>query len=861
MSSSPKKTFTKAVKGKIIIALLLACFALLMAWGVSKVAFKEMLTTVENISTPSERLRIVNLISLKISRLDQLQKKQAYNNPGNYNKLFQESRQLRLVLDSLGLLYGEDSVQLQRIASIKRLLRVRDNQFVNYLKVREGLVNNKSFSAQVKKLSDLVNTNAERADSTVLASTQRSSTTTIYSAEKAKGFLKRLFGRKSNVDESKDYKVISEQNVVRDTISLSNEDKISKSLEESLRAIEKEQQLKSAQFLSREAQLANANNRLISQMLDILRKVESEVVAQIEQNGIQAKHVVNTGINTITIIMVVFFLLMVMLLYFILTDITRSNRYRSELELARDEAEYHGRAKQRFLSNMSHEIRTPLQSIIGYAELIKNQDKPDHKDIDAIYHSSEHLLQIVNEILDYNRIISGKFTFADKPFNIAGLLDEVIAVMQPQAERKSLRLVSDVELHELCYVNGDAFRLKQILYNLLGNAIKFTIAGEVVLSVSYKRQSDNLHFNFMVRDTGVGLTEAQTGLIFNEFEQVQGPENEVLNKSGAGLGLTIIKSLVENQGGRIYVKSKPGAGSVFTVYLTFKLAQTQEQPVTDVVRVLDSRKGFMVWIVDDDELILDLCGIIFEKNQISYRRFNTPFALLDEHWTPDVKYVLMDMRMPGMDGIELCRVLRGKVGAEVRIIAITAQVLPDEREYLLNNGFDGLVMKPFREAELLAIFRDEEVKAVIIPNEEPLAVAGLKDPAEAISEEKEAEDAELMPNLNSLIKMTFGDEEQLRLILSRFVEDSRQDLNELNTAIRELNNDVARLVTHRLAGRIAQLGSGQLAAAFRQMELRVADEGIGADTLHKELQQLLKRLSRLLFLITEKYQLGDYSIS
>ncbi|EDM37004.1 two-component system sensor histidine kinase [Pedobacter sp. BAL39] len=861
MNSSPKKTFIKAIKGKIIIALLLACFALLMAWGVSKVAFKEMLTTVENISTPSERLRMVNLISLKISRLDQQQKKQAYNSPGNYSKLFQESRQLRLVLDSLGLLYGEDSVQLQRIASIKSLLRVRDNQFVNYLKVREGLVNNKSFSAQVKKLSELVNTNAERADSTVLASTQRSSTTTIYSAEKAKGFLKRLFGRKSNVDESKDYKVINEENIVRDTISLSNEDKISKSLEESLRAIEKEQQLKSAQFLSREAQLANANNRLISQMLDILRKVESEVVTQIEQNGIQAKHVVNTGINTITIIMVVFFLLMVMLLYFILTDITKSNRYRSELELARDEAEYHGRAKQRFLSNMSHEIRTPLQSIIGYAELIKYQDKPDHKDIDAIYHSSEHLLQIVNEILDYNRIISGKFTFADKPFDIARLLDEVIAVMQPQAERKSLRLVSDIELHELRFINGDAFRLKQILYNLIGNAIKFTLEGEVVLSVSYKRQFDNLHFNFMVRDTGVGLTEAQTGVIFNEFEQVQGPENEVLNKSGAGLGLTIIKSLVENQGGRIYVKSKPGAGSVFTVYLTFKLSESPGELVPDVVLAPGSRKEFMVWIVDDDELILDLCGIIFEKNQISYRRFNTPYELLDEKWTPDVKYILLDMRMPGMDGIELCRLLRGEVGMEVRIIAITAQVLPDEREYLLNNGFDGLVMKPFREVELLAIFKDEEVAAVLIRNEVPLASAEAQGLVEGVHQESETEDAELMPNLSSIIKMTFGDEEQLRLILSRFVDDSQQDMNELNAAIREQDNNVARLVTHRLAGRIAQLGSAQLAAAFRKMELRVAEEGLEEATLVGEMQQLLKKLSRLLLLITEEYQLGNYSIS
>jgi len=143
----------------------------------------------------------------------------------------------------------------------------------------------------------------------------------------------------------------------------------------------------------------------------------------------------------------------------------------------------------------------------------------------------------------------------------------------------------------------------------------------------------------------------------------------------------------------------------------------------------------------------------------------------------------------------------------------------------------------------------------------PLASAEAQGPIEGVPQESETEDAELMPNLSSIIKMTFGDEEQLRLILSRFVDDSQQDMNELNAAIREHDNNVARLVTHRLAGRIAQLGSAQLAAAFRQMELRVAEEGLEEATLVGEMQQLLKKLSRLLLLITEEYQLGNYSIS
>lgn len=815
MGTTVRKSFFKAIKGKIIIALLLACFALFMAWGVSKVAFKEMLTTVENISAPSERLRIVNSLSRKISSLDQLQKKQAFNDPGNYRKLFKESRQLRLVLDTLGTLYQGDSVQLTRILTIKKLLAERDKQFINYLKVRERLVNNKSFSAQVKNLSTLVSKGPEQTDSTIVATEEKTSTTTIYpTEERPRGFLSKLFGRKKSSDNS--FKIVNEEKVKRDTIALSAEDRMARNLGESLKVIEKEQRIKNTSFLTREAMLANANNQLISQMLDVLRKVESEVVAQIELNGTQAKNVVNTGINTISIIMVVFFLLTVLLLYFILTDITRSNRYRNELEQAKDEAEYHGMAKQRFLSNMSHEIRTPLQSIIGYSELIRKQEHPQKKDIEAIYHSSEHLLQIVNEVLDYNRIISGRFTFSEKVFDMEQLLDEVVSVMRPQAELKSLELRTDFVLGGQKYVNGDPFRLKQILYNLLGNAIKFTAAGHVMLSVFYKRQGDKLHFTFMVKDTGIGLTEEQSKLVFNEFEQVGSPENEEVNKTGAGLGLTIIKALIENQGGRIYVKSKKNEGSVFTVYLTLTVAEAPEYESTAVLKPVYEGK---VWVVDDDQLILDLCELILQKQGIEVRLFNSPSRLLNAEWDSSVKYVLMDMRMPEMTGIALCKLLREKTANAVKIYAITAQVLPDEREFLLNNGFDGIVMKPFKENELLSVFYET-------------------------AEAQQPEEIEL--DLRGLKKMTFDDDAQLNRILLRFADDCLDDSEAIREALTTEDKAALSLLTHRLAGRIAQIGSKKLAAAFRFMEIELTgNEPLDLNRKNKILD-LLQQLNQLL---------------
>lgn len=844
-----QKSFLSAAKGKIIVGFTLAFFALFLAWGVSKIAFNEMLDTVDTISTPNAKLRIVNAISRNVSSLDQQQKNAAFSSRGNTDKFFRESTKLRTLLDTLSGLYSNDTLQLARIRSIRQLLVERDKQFVNYLKVRERLVNDKYFTTEVQKLDELVKRSPQQQDSTVVTTEKKTSTVTIFPGdeEKKKGFFNRLFGKKkAEVDRNQSYQLTNEEKVKRDTIALSGDTVIARGFKKSLRTIEKEQRIKSERFLNREAVLANANNRLINQMLDILRKVEAEVVAQIEQNGIEAKAVVNTGITRISVIMIGFFLLTVVLLYLILTDITRSNKYRKELETARDEAEYHGMAKQRFLSNMSHEIRTPLQSIIGYAEIIRTQDHPQQKDIEAIYHSSEHLLQIVNEILDYNRIISGKFTFQTRRFNIVKVLDEVISVMRPQAEQKQLNLRTEITLHELEYVVGDPFRLKQILYNLLSNAVKFTQKGEVVLAVFYKRQSDQLHFTFIVKDTGIGLSEADSLRVFNEFEQIDSPDKEVINKAGAGLGLTIIKSLIENQDGRIYLKSKPGEGSAFTVYLTFKVAPEKNtaSKVTKLTQTTYTKDK--VWVVDDDQLILDLCDIIFTKKGIVHQCFSSPLAILAAEWDPGVKFILMDMRMPELAGVELCRLMKERIPADVKIYAMTAQVLPEELEEVLNQGFDGLIMKPFRENDLLAVFNTGEV-----PVEELNDVVAETGVA-ADEPRTEPDFSEVQFDTAVVEKMTFGDTTLFQNILHRFKEDCMNDAAELGKSMEENDQPTTRLIVHRIAGRTAQMGSAKLAAAFREMEIEIAAEDKMDDALKQKIQSLISGLHFLMTLVDKK---------
>lgn len=441
------------------------------------------------------------------------------------------------------------------------------------------------------------------------------------------------------------------------------------------------------------------------------------------------------------------------------------------------------------------------------------------------------MLQIVNEILDYNRIISGKFTFQQRSFNIRELLEEVIIVMKPQAEQKKLNMLTEIELHGVDFVMGDAFRLKQILYNLLSNAIKFTQSGEVLLSVFYKRQSDNLHFTFRVKDTGIGLTEEECSRIFNEFEQIDSPEKEVNNKAGAGLGLTIIKALVENQDGRIYVKSEPGEGSTFTVYLTMSIAAEKPDESLAPLALEKSYSNAKVWVVDDDQLILDLCQIILKKKQIDHLCFSSPADLLAASWDPKVKFILMDMRMPEISGAELCRLMKARIPADVKIYAMTAQVLPEELESVLQQGFDGLIMKPFRENDLLSIFSITKLP------EDEVTVADL---------------SSITLDTTVVEKMTFGDKELLLKILNRFKDDCEADAIELQQSITDNDQPRARLIVHRIAGRTAQMGSGMLAAEFRTMEMELAEVNDIDTLIRQKLKLLIERLDLLMQLVDQK---------
>ncbi|MDQ3394097.1 MAG: ATP-binding protein, partial [Bacteroidota bacterium] len=493
-------------------------------------------------------------------------------------------------------------------------------------------------------------------------------------------------------------------------------------------------------------------------------------------------------------------------------------------------AEDSGKIKEQFLANMSHEIRTPLQSIIGYAEQIRQDETPKRQAIDAIYHSSEHLLHIVNEVLDYSRIVSGRFIFENQPFEMKQLVNEVIDTMRATAEKKSIKLDLIDNLSKTIWVEGDAFRLRQVLYNLVGNAVKFTEIGQVALIISGKEMGPEIFFTFKVKDTGEGIPSQDIDKIFHVFEQAT--TSIARTHGGTGLGLSIVKTLVENQKGKIKVFSKQGGGSEFIVDIPFSKVKRELVFPKDVKKKSESTFKGKVLVVDDDAFIINLCATILKKYKIPHVTSIDPLKVLESQWDHSCNVVLLDIRMPKINGIDLCHALRKKVPQHVKIYAVTAQALPEEREAILNHGFDGILMKPFKEQELLDILNRQEA---------PPAAFREIGPAIPLNDVKHIAKCDL----TSILKMVQGNEDQLKKILAQFVSETLSDLEALKKNISQGDRSQIREVVHRLAGRLGQLGSAKLSFTLRKMEVDLMGKG-SLESYGQELKDIIVEIKDLI---------------
>jgi signal transduction histidine kinase/CheY-like chemotaxis protein/HPt (histidine-containing phosphotransfer) domain-containing protein len=801
------KSFLSPLRGKIIAAFLLACVAIALAVGTTYIGFNSLLDQVDELTVPNDKLRSLNNLFEQITRLDQQQRADAIRNPGkSYRAILQESKQLTATLDTLIAMPWSNTRQPTRLEAMKRVVAKRDYLLVEYLRLRSEFVSNKKFSQQLDSLSLILAEANPQPDSTVTTNENKKTTTTYIPEEKKRNFFSRLFGGKKKDSVSARVEIKEETLTRIDTLAIAKQNGALDEVENIMKRLNEDQRLQTQEMMQRELRLINTNMALINQLLSILREVETEELTLFENKNAEAGLLVNKSVKRISIIIAIFFLVAAALVFMMLIDISRSNYYRLQLTQAKEEAERLSLVKQRFLANMSHEIRTPLQSILGFTEQL-NAQRNNAESLLAIQQSSEHLLHIVDEVLDYSRIESRQFVLDKSPLWLDELVDEVATVVTIQAKQKNLSF--HVEIDQIdSPVLGDAFRLKQVFYNLLGNAIKFTAEGSITFNTRILEQTDTfIKTEFRISDTGKGIPKDEQEIIFNQFEQ--GGKNIHRQYGGAGLGLSIVKKIIDQQQGIITVESEVGSGTTFSISLT--LEKTEAPVINPVRQIQPTTFSGHVWLVDDDPLILKLCSLILDKKGIPYTALQSSPTMLEQKLNSN-DVVFLDIRMPGINGVELCKQLRTRV-PELYIVALTAHLLPDERKFIVESGFNRILPKPFREIEFL----------------------------DALNQNKLTQEAEV--NLSELEKMTHGDKVLMNSIVEEFMEETHKNVLQLEKRMLDKDAAGAREIIHQLAGRVGQFGGRPVMKELQHIEQLLA----GDVPLHeiKELPQVLQQVKQL----------------
>ena len=377
------------------------------------------------------------------------------------------------------------------------------------------------------------------------------------------------------------------------------------------------------------------------------------------------------------------------------------------IEAEKEKAEASEKAKHQFLANMSHEIRTPMNAIKGMTDiLIRRNPKEDQKEyLEGIKQSSDSLLVIINDILDISKIESGKVELEHEPFSVNELLNNVHTIMQFKAEEKGLELKKEIPIEELNVI-GDANRLRQILLNLIGNAIKFTEKGLVTTTIKSELAGEKLNLHFTVSDNGIGIDKDRMGKIFESFEQAYSDTSRKFG--GTGLGLSISKKLVELHNGSIWVESEKGKGSQFHFIIPYAINEAKVEVIATEginANVADALKGIRILLVEDntfnvvvaqEELEDAIEGVyvdVAENGLIAVEQLK--FSSYD--------VILMDVQMPVMNGFEATNAIRNldSEKANTPIIAMTANVLKEEVDLCYQAGMNDFIGKPFDTKELL----------------------------------------------------------------------------------------------------------------------------------------------------------------
>ena len=737
---------------------------------------------------------------------------------------------LVFVHQEMETLSAADDQQNLRTDSLLTLLHEKDQNTLQMLRVlseaNDSLLSASEIEEIISEQQDSVITQ-QRVQHRVI--TKRDS---LITTPKKKGFFKRL--GEVFAPSKKDTAVLVNTSLEVATDTILEPVKSADSLQHKIRMATEEKRLQRRRTIRRTStRYQRMNTQLTARMDSLIKGYEEKMTERARQDAALQQEVrmrsasIIAGIAIGAVFLSAFFLILIM------RDITRSNRYRSQLEEANKRAEDLLVAREKLMLAITHDFKAPLGSIMGYTELLSRltEDERQRFYLDNMKSSSEHLLKLVSDLLDFHRLDLNKAEVNRIVFNPSQLFEEIRVCFEPLTAAKGLVLQCHIapELSEK-YIS-DPLRIQQIVNNLLSNAVKFTQQGEITLSVSY----DASKLTIAVSDTGKGMASEDRERIFQEFTRLPGAQGE----EGFGLGLSIVHKLVLLLEGTIDVQSTLGKGSCFTVVLPlFPVGKSivENKPFgsrikkpskdTDVspeeTDAVPAMKVIRVLLIDDDKIQLNLTAAMLKQHGIDAVCCEQLEELTEQLRSSTFDVLLTDIQMPAINGFDLVKLLRASNIPQARnipVIAVTARSEMDEKA-LHEHGFAGCLHKPFTVKELLLTLNEGQMAAdeAHITHDMQLTTDALPEENPSTEIDSKRESAHPSFNFSALTAFSEDDPEAARSIIRTFVEETGKNAERMQQALVDREVDGIAAMAHKLLPLFILIGVSESVAPLKWLE-------------------------------------------
>lgn len=714
---------------------------------------------------------------------------------GNLNEYYHYLKAMKEVNASIDTLETilTDTLQQARLDTVRTLLQ---NKQWNMYAVLEAMRNTPTDQIYQEQLDSLI----AQQDSLLSTPHIRRKVITHHNSytihHKKKGFFKRLADvfAPGKEDSTQVSNVIQEE--YTDTLDevYSPIDTISSMITGIQHKVFQTRQKETEMLNTRISSLRVIGSGLSQRVNQLLENIEHDEQEAARTKLMQEEEIRKEAAETMAKIAIAAFVLVLVFSIVIARDITRNNHYRRELEKAKSYAENLLVAREKLMLTITHDIKAPAGSIIGYIDLLIRlvNDRRQQFYLSNMKSSAQHLLALVTSLLDYHRLEAGKMDLHPVAFNPHELLTDIYNSFLPLAEKKQLQLDFKEKLPETLTLEGDPFRIRQIVENLLSNALKFTAAGGITLQAEYHGNQ----FVFSVSDTGCGMTASEQERIFKEFTRLSSAQGQ----EGFGLGLSITRKLVELLLGRIDIESAPGKGSTFKVSMPLPSISPKPAPDTKEPVITLPKIHLRIAIIDDDRIQMHLTEAMLHnaEEEVKGLKVETvcceqPEELIEQLKNRTFDLVFTDIQMPAMNGFELLHHLRNQDFAQAQsipVIAITARGDMNEDDFQ-QKGFAGMLQKPFNQSELKKVVKNALTHLTVSDN--------IPDTSPVQKEAHETSPHTDQPyNFSPLTAFSEDDPEAAKEILRTFAQETQKNMEKLQAAISNKDMEALCATAHKM---------------------------------------------------------------